>query len=358
MVKIAIVGPEGSGKTVMLAGLGSLYERPDGEGYYLEPINRTTYSYVSGLVHGMRNGHWPAATETDAQRQLSWNLRQRDGESAGEVICRISFLDFAGEVYLDAFGREKGAKQKFKEEGNCLRRNVRQADVVFVLVNLSDVIHGTAGSVRSAEIGWTTKSILDYILNPQRVSSPKTVIVLSQADAYKSTIDAAGGPKQALETYLPIVGNSYADVDVVAVTSVDKVKLDDEGAPVPDANFSFAGLKVLMDVILQETDCIAEAEKPAASGNADDVNGCVFALAVMASTAAVVICLGAGHWGVAIFLGVVSLVVMGSRKGSASTAAPWLACILLIGGACALGATGHWILASIAGVIAIGAIKI
>ena len=39
MKKVAIVGVEGSGKTVMLAGLGDLYTYPDEEGYFLAPKN-------------------------------------------------------------------------------------------------------------------------------------------------------------------------------------------------------------------------------------------------------------------------------------------------------------------------------
>ena len=39
MKKVAIVGVEGSGKTVMLAGLGELYAHPDGDGFFLAPKN-------------------------------------------------------------------------------------------------------------------------------------------------------------------------------------------------------------------------------------------------------------------------------------------------------------------------------
>ena len=258
MKKISIVGPEGSGKTVMLAGLGSLYERPDENGYYLEPIDCKTYSYVNGLVHGMRDGHWPAATETDAQNRLTWNLRQRNGESPGDIICRISFLDFAGEIYRDAFGKERGGAQKYKDECKLLRRSVRQSDVVFVLVNLSDIITGRGGASRATEIGWATKSMLDYINAQSRNICQTAVIVLSQADSYRAIIESEGGPRKTLEKYLPVVSNMYSNVKVITVASVDKIALDGDGNSVPDGDFTFAGLKVMMDVILRE---MAEAEQ-------------------------------------------------------------------------------------------------
>ena len=47
MKKVAIVGVEGSGKTVMLAGLGDLYTYPDEEGYMLVPKNFSTAAYVA-----------------------------------------------------------------------------------------------------------------------------------------------------------------------------------------------------------------------------------------------------------------------------------------------------------------------
>ena len=50
MKKVAIVGVEGSGKTVMLAGLGDLYTNPDEEGLYLSPKNYETATYVSEKI--------------------------------------------------------------------------------------------------------------------------------------------------------------------------------------------------------------------------------------------------------------------------------------------------------------------
>ena len=107
MKKVAIVGVEGSGKTVMLAGLGELYARPDENGYFLAPKNFQTASYVAGKIARMRRGEWPMATAEDVLLGLDWTLRRRqgDGERPRDV-CEVSCLDFAGEVYRYAFVRE------------------------------------------------------------------------------------------------------------------------------------------------------------------------------------------------------------------------------------------------------------
>ena len=48
MKKGAIVGVEGSGKTVMLAGLGELYSRPDADGYFLAPKIASFFAKMRG----------------------------------------------------------------------------------------------------------------------------------------------------------------------------------------------------------------------------------------------------------------------------------------------------------------------
>ena len=70
MKKVAIVGVEGSGKTVMLAGLGDLYSRPDDKGYFLAPKNFGTAAYVAEKIERMRKGEWPGATVDDTMQGL------------------------------------------------------------------------------------------------------------------------------------------------------------------------------------------------------------------------------------------------------------------------------------------------
>ena len=101
-----IIGRSGSGKTVMLAGLGDLYTYPDEEGYFLSPKNFGTAAYVAEKIERMRKGEWPAATAGDEMQGLDWMLERKEpgARRPPEKICEVSFLDFAGEVYRTAFG--------------------------------------------------------------------------------------------------------------------------------------------------------------------------------------------------------------------------------------------------------------
>ncbi len=159
MKKVAIVGVEGSGKTVMLAGLGELYTQPDEGGYFLAPKNFGTAAYVAEKIERMRKGEWPSATAGDEMQGLDWTLgRQRDGGRARpENICEVSFLDFPGEVYRAAYGISDRGDDSLKEQVESLKQYVRGADDLIVLINLRDVITNGLRDKRVQEAMWITK---------------------------------------------------------------------------------------------------------------------------------------------------------------------------------------------------------
>ena len=248
MKKVAIVGVEGSGKTVMLAGLGDLYTYPDGEGYFLSPKNFSTAAYVAEKIERMRKGEWPAATAGDEMQGLNWTLRQRKPGSRGrpDDICEVSFLDFAGEVYRTAFGIRDG-DASHAEQADELKRYVSEADDLIVLINLRDVIVHGVRDLRVQEAMWITNEILGTALSEEDGRKPpRAAIVLSQADSYADTIEACGGAAGVLQKYLPHVANNYGWLDVFAASAVDKTKLDDDGNVVPAEDFTSKGLLPIM----------------------------------------------------------------------------------------------------------------
>ena len=254
MKKVAIVGVEGSGKTVMLAGLGDLYTYPDAGGYFLAPKNFGTAAYVAEKIESMRRGEWPSATAGDEMQGLDWTLkRQKPGDKGRpETICEVSFLDFAGEVYRAAYGIAGEDDAAYMEQAEALKQYVRGADELIVLINLRDVITHGLGDKRVQEAMWITKSILDTALGGGAYAAPRAAIVLSQADSYAETIRACGGARGVLAKYLPHVANEYGWLNVFAANAVDKTTLDGDGRDVPAPDFTTQGLLPIMRWICGE----------------------------------------------------------------------------------------------------------
>ncbi len=258
MYKVAIVGVEGSGKTVMLAGLGEFYSHPDEKGYFLEPKNFKTYSYVKDMIARMRKGEWPSATAEDVMRGLDWTIKRGRGVGQKpEVVGELSCLDFAGEVYRAAFGIKSEAKGG--ENDSELSKQVKElgtyiwtADAILVLINLRDVIVNGFRDLRVQEAMWITNAILNDVLGNDAKSGPRAAIVLSQADSYADTIRACGGEKEVLRRYLPHVYNNYSWLDVFSVSSVDRTVPDNDGNQVPAKDFTMTGLKPIMDWVLKD----------------------------------------------------------------------------------------------------------
>ena len=250
--KVSIVGVEGSGKTVMLAGLGELYSHPDGEGYFLSPKNFQTASYVSAQIARMRKGGWPGATAGDEMMGLDWTLRRRQGKGKKpKDVCEVSCLDFAGEVYRFAFGiHQEQVPLDLSDEVSKLKDYIGDADDLIVLVNLRDVIVHGDQNPRVQESKWITNAILSYALDGKDVrKAPRSAIVLSQADSYLETIKACGGAEGVLSKYLPHVANNYDWLDIMAVSVVDKTQTDNDGNVVPASDFKLDQLRLLMDWI-------------------------------------------------------------------------------------------------------------
>ena len=251
MKKIAIVGVEGSGKTVMLAGLGELYSFPDADGFFLAPKNYATAAYVNSIISKMREGQWPSATAGDVMQGLNWTLRKKLPGLRPMDICEVSFLDFAGEVYRTAFGiNADNPSAELAQEAAALKQYIRDADDVIVLINLRDIIYYGEHDARVQESMWISNAILECAFdNTGDRQPPGAAIVLSQADAYMSTITECGGAKATIAKYLPHLWNSYSWLDVFEAAAVDKVWQDADGQIYPHPDFTPELLSPLMDWI-------------------------------------------------------------------------------------------------------------
>ena len=262
MKKVAIVGVEGSGKTVLMAAMGDKYKSPDANGYFMMPQNQETFAFYTRESDKMRSGAWPQATAPDSFFRLDWSLNRKKSErSVPEHICEITFADFAGETYRTAFGDEiHGQPSPAKEESvSLVKEHVLNSDVLIVLVNLADVINGSHSDARTIEMLWLTQDMLRQAnRNGKRQN---TALVFTQADAYSETITACGGLTGVLSKYLPQVYAGYSNnISLFAVSAVSKTipAADGSGYLVPAPDFLSDGFEQLVKWISDSAERITD----------------------------------------------------------------------------------------------------
>ena len=227
MARMAVVGCEGSGKTVFMAALADYY-RPDAAcGVCLVPENSASNRFAALQQRQMRALHqWPPATNPEKTVRLDWTLR-RDGET----LVEIGMLEFGGETFRAAF-RGDGDEATKATAVRELVSYLSDADIVVVLVSIKDLMRDQ-GSLsaeefeRDAEALWVTRGIIDFIARER--PSAGVVIGLTRADQYRAELDAAGGASALFSARWPTVGAAAAKIPIVEVASVSAV--DDAGMP-------------------------------------------------------------------------------------------------------------------------------
>lgn len=260
MGKVAIVGVEGSGKTVLMAGLCECFKQvPGSDEPYLMPENQAAFKFMETVPYMLRvKRQWPSATSIDNLRAMRWTYRCGD-----EVLETVELLDYPGELYRLAFG---DAEEVRKDELESKRDEVKKfldhlidADTLLVLLNLSDVIN-LGENHKNLETVWITRGILSYA---KRLSNIKhTVLVFTQADRYAAELQAAGGPDALYAQKLPMLKTLFPEQLVIAIAAVS----DMDSAGRPNTNYSSEACRTIMKVMLadyltQANNCLVACEE-------------------------------------------------------------------------------------------------
>jgi len=243
MGKVAIVGVEGSGKTVLMAGLCECYQQVSAKDLYLMPENKAAHMFMTQVPHKLRvKREWPAATSIDALRYMKWTLRR--GQT---IVEEIEMLDYPGELYRMAFDDEASSSEveSKSSELNEFLAHLTDAKVLVVLLNLSN-LENPGDNPRNAETIWLTRKIFDYA--SQIPSIERMMLVFTQADRYAEQLRAAGGPQALYERDLPMMHVLYPHLLVTAVSAVDRVDAENH----PCEGFSSESCVELMNLILND----------------------------------------------------------------------------------------------------------
>ena len=231
-MRLAVVGCEASGKTVFMAALSDHYSPEKANGLCLVPETPATNRFARALLRQMRYlRQWPGATNPDKTVELKWTLR-----SSEETIAKIDILEFGGETFRAVF-RGEGGEDSRKQAEKDLLNYLSESDSVVVLVSIKELLRDP-GSVsaeefeRDTESMWVTRGLIDFVR--EKLPGASIVIGLTQADRYRSELDAAGGAAKFFAARWPTIAAAAHSIPIVEVASVSAT--DESGNPADGYN--------------------------------------------------------------------------------------------------------------------------
>ena len=219
---IAIIGLEGSGKTVFLAALAqAMQERrecPHLKASGADAIG--TRRYVARLWDTIQLGTWPASTNAGTLRTLSWTWHSEKGETH-----TVWLPDCAGQDIREIF--EKGGGDAHQRR---LAADIFASGHVLVLFNLKELIdlHGVPGTTERRVNAET--AVCSAIQALSKAGTPFSVL-LTQYDAYKDAVEQhfGGDLLAAISHYSATLWHAVTEcraelLPVSAVMTEDRLK--------------------------------------------------------------------------------------------------------------------------------------
>lgn len=271
---IAIIGTEGSGKTILTAVLARRFgrlnlNRPDDQLVFLNPQNVATMRYVERVWQVLQGGDWPPSTPPGELFELLWKFEVR-GE---DMECQVRLVDAAGQDLRLLFGEEKIHRMEDLPEAlRELAAYCRSADIVLFLVNLKD-FEGEGDALRRTDNEAAIKIAMDYLSQVNR--RRRFCVVFTQADLYRERAREKGGWLALASEMIPYITGAYLQslrivaedrVPVFPVSAVNRTRIavDDQGVPrrVPDSPFGSDGLEAVVKWMTTQVREIHGLQKP------------------------------------------------------------------------------------------------
>ena len=243
MPTIAVVGTEGSGKTVLLTTLAKRFSDGTG-GIIISPQNRATNKFVEEVWTTLNSKEWPPTTPPGDLIQLHWKVEVGKGQ-----VGHMTVNDCAGQDLRYLFAEEGVTDPTLGPKIRALVESVQKADVVLFVVNLRDFV-AENDRERLTDNQWFLQHAMEFI---KRSGAHKQFcLVFTQADQYPTYLKQHGSWKEVARSRLPQVFGAYLKqgrVEVIGVSAVRETVIVDDpiaGARrVPKPQFTSEGIDAL-----------------------------------------------------------------------------------------------------------------
>lgn len=262
--RIAIIGTEGSGKTVLITTLAKRFSQASPNGAFLYPLDNNTMRYVERTWLTLCSGEWPASTLMGQLFELRWRL-ECGGDSP--IQCDLRIVDAAGQNIRQLFSDdEPGNLSNYNTQLRTLDAYCKSSDIVICLVNPGDFL-GEGNTERRLDNEVVIKSALQRLTaDPAR----RLCLLFTQIDQYPSIRKQEGEYDRVVKQLLPYVHGAHLakgqkQVVLRMVASVkNTVKLpatDKKLRRVPSPGFESFGFEGLMEWLVGEVrDIVATRE--------------------------------------------------------------------------------------------------
>ena len=261
--KIAVIGLEASGKTVLMTVLAKKLSQTIHQGYFLDPKGVLTIKYIESVWNTLQNLDWPPSTPPGEMFNLCWALRvtpefSKNGKS---YEAELHLLDAAGQDMRQLFAYDN--TEDIPEYLRPLAEYYKQADILLIALNIYDYVGKTVDQMCRIENQATIKAALDML----QKSNQRVAIIFTQMDKYYPFVEQKGGLDNFCKNYLPYIYNAYvanSSNSLISVAAVnDTVTVEKEEGKqvlVPKPNFSSFGLEDVCNWLAKQVVEISEHE--------------------------------------------------------------------------------------------------
>jgi GTPase SAR1 family protein len=245
--QIAIVGTEGSGKTVLASVLAKRMSS-NTEGVFWHPRGWETAEYVEKVWNALNNGEWWKSTEAGRIFEMQWTLH------LGQLEVPVKLIDSAGQDLRELFSKDNYKKKNLSGIQRELLDYIQTASIVIIVVNL---IHfrGEPDGLKRKQNEFILKEIVDMFAADNKHQD--IAVVFTAWDLYYTDITKNyGNFTNYLQKELPQLynairlghqsGDSIHWFPVAAVMDTE-VK---NNIRVPKPNFRSGGLDTLNNWLL------------------------------------------------------------------------------------------------------------
>ncbi|MDR0327344.1 MAG: hypothetical protein LBI05_03500, partial [Planctomycetaceae bacterium] len=199
--QIALIGTEGSGKTVLTTVLAKTLEKKQGNGAWLNP-NAKTGKYIATTWNTLRSGEWVPSTPAGTLFDLEWVMQ------VGERKCPMRVIDSAGHDLRRLFSDDGFNDPNLADQDRRYIEYIRESTILLVLINLGDFL-GEADPNKVIENGYTLKAVLDELLSDKE---RQIAFVFTAYDLYHATIkEKYGTVNRFMEKEISYLYHAYID---------------------------------------------------------------------------------------------------------------------------------------------------